>query len=203
MEGEPVSGTSFSTTDHLLKAAAAIVVAEVKRISDSELRAALQVIDQSGRAIRENAAKAADIYASKAREATSAMATELERVATTLAEESRKRSSIRTRPVIISALAFASIGVTMLVSSGVAAGYIFGKLETGIQIRAETAAAAWSNSPAGRAAYALDRANAQIGGIALFSQCSGEGWYTETVHGRRMCFAVWRTDRLRAAWYLP
>lgn len=203
MDGIPVTGTSFSTTDHLLKAAAAIVVSEVKRISDSELRAALQVIDQSGRAIRESAVKAADTYVSNTREVTSAMTAELKKVAVTLAEESRKRSSIRARPVIISALAFASIGVTMLVSAGVAAGYIFGKLEAGTQIRAETAAAAWSNSPAGRAAYALDRANAQIGGITLFSQCSGEGWHIKTVHGRRMCFAVWRTDRLRAAWYLP
>ncbi len=198
-----MSLTSFSTTDHLLKAAAAIVVAEVKRISDNELRAALQAIDQSGQVIRENAIKAADIYASNTREVTSAMAAELTKVAVTLAEESRRRSSIRARPVIISALALASIGVTMLVSSGVAAGYIFGKLEARTQFMAKTTAAAWSNSPAGRAAYALDRANAKIGGITLFSQCSGEGWHIETIHGRRMCFAVWRTDRLRAAWYLP
>ena len=64
---------------------------------------------------------------------------------------------------------------------------------------------AWSLTPAGRDAYALDKANAPTGGIRMFTLCSMPGWRTLERHDRTLCMP-YPLDAYQAkyeAWVLP
>jgi hypothetical protein len=63
----------------------------------------------------------------------------------------------------------------------------------------QNAAASWANTPSGRLAFDLD----QLGSLSLVMGCSGQGWHTETQHGRRYCFGGPAPDGHTYGWPLP
>ena len=63
----------------------------------------------------------------------------------------------------------------------------------------EKAAASWANTPSGRLAFAMD----QLGSLNLVGACAGQGWTTQTVQGRRMCYPRALKDGSLYGWALP
>lgn len=107
------------------------------------------------------------------------------------------------RPAVVRALTVASAAVIVVsVAAFCAAWYLRGHLDSQTA-RADSALARWAVTPAGREAYALDQANASVGGIGIFSGCTGRGWKVKYQDGQRVCGTYPATGGVVGGWRLP
>ncbi len=103
--------------------------------------------------------------------------------------------------------AYAAIIIFAGVLSAGIAGYLLGELAgqaTGQAAgyraaRDEQAAASWANTPSGQLALALDRA----GSLGPLARCSGQGWKSTVLDGRRVCYPQATPDGKVYGWTLP
>lgn len=91
------------------------------------------------------------------------------------AEEAARRASRLTAwPVVALTVLLSAVALIAMFVGGVYYG-ASGHGQT-VETDATSPLAAWALTPAGRAAYALDHANAATGGIRMFTLCSMPGW---------------------------
>jgi hypothetical protein len=126
----------------------------------------------------------------------------LARAGQAAAQEAARRSSRLT--------AWPAITLTVLLSAtalcmAFIGGAYYGASSRPVESAASSPLAAWALTPAGRAAYALDKANAATGGIRMFTLCSMPGWRTLESHDRPRCMP-YPLDAYEAkyeSWVLP
>lgn len=96
-------------------------------------------------------------------------------------------------------LAIAFSGVALfgwyMHSNGIDAGFKAGHAQGYSEAKDEKAAAAWANTPEGRAAYQL----AQSGSISKLLRCDQPGWYVE----KNACYVKQANDGNIYGWRLP
>jgi hypothetical protein len=195
MRASPDQGTAFSTTDQILRAAAGIVVTEVKRATESELRAATE-------AIHRTAQSAVQQLAVAARETSAALTREIGAASSRLADHAESLQGARAKRPVAFAVAAASFAALLLTVGSYLAGYTFGAGDREAareeRIIKDTKTRTWALSPAGREARALDRTLSRAGGVSIFARCTGPGWQVKTKRGVRRCYVP-----AGAWWALP
>jgi hypothetical protein len=97
--------------------------------------------------------------------------------------------------------------LTVLLSAAALCAAFIGGIYYGWSIRqanTEThdALAAWALTPAGREAYALDQANAQTGGIRMFTQCDRPGWRSFERQGATLCMPYPKKHEGLSGWLI-
>lgn len=195
MHASPDQGTAFSTTDQILRAAAGIVVTEVKRITDGELRSATEAINRA-------AQSTAQLSSAAIREASASLVREVSAAATRLAEQSQLLQGARAKRPVAFAVAAASFAALLLTVGSYLAGYTVGAGDREAareeRIMKDTKTRMWALSPGGRKARALDRTLSRAGGVSIFARCTGPGWQVKTKRGVRRCYVP-----AGAWWALP
>jgi len=131
----------------------------------------------------------------------------LARAGQAAAEEAARRSSRLTAwPAVTLTVLLSAVALIVAFVGGVYYG-ASGRGTTAKTTVAETtsALAAWALTPAGRAAYALDKANAATGGIRMFTLCSMPGWRTLESHDRPRCmpYPLNAYEAKYESWILP
>jgi len=126
----------------------------------------------------------------------------LARAGQAAAEEAARRSSRLT--------AWPAITLTVLLSAtalcmAFIGGAYYGASDRPVESAANNPLAAWALTPAGREAYALDKANAATGGIRMFTLCSMPGWRTLESHDRPRCmpYPLNAYEAKYESWILP
>jgi hypothetical protein len=117
--------------------------------------------------------------------------------------ESERLRAAGARPAVIRAVWVSALSAAVLMASGAIGGWLLGVHRASLAFHADTALARWAVTPAGRAAYALDKANAGVGGIGIFSGCTGRGWQIRVQSGVRVCWTYTATGGVVAGWRLP
>lgn len=121
------------------------------------------------------------------------------------AEQAARRASRLTAwPAVALTVLFSALALCAAFVGGVYFGASGHTVET-TQSDASNAVAAWALTPAGRDAYALDKANAATGGIRMFTFCSMPGWRTLESHDRTLCmpYPLDADEAKYQAWILP
>jgi hypothetical protein len=126
----------------------------------------------------------------------------LARAGQAAAEEAARRSSRLTAwPAITLTVLLTATALCMAFIGGA----YYGASDRPVESAASGPLTAWALTPAGRAAYALDKANAATGGIRMFTLCSMPGWRTLESHDRPRCMP-YPLDAYEAkyeSWVLP
>lgn len=157
-----------NTTDALLHSISAGIEA---------IRAGIDPAIKAGAA---GACQAASAELAKLRESTaSAMVAELNKAAKSLADQVVTLRKAQSRPAVVRAVWISALSAVVLFGAGAGVGYFFGARERLARVRVDTALTRWVLTPAGRAAYALDRANSANGGVRELANCAGFGWHEE------------------------
>lgn len=130
-------------------------------------------------------------------------AEEAAKAARTVAEHARGVAHAQARSAASWAVLGALAGILVAGGAGYWRGHTGGR-ETGLAegYRAAldaNAAASWANTPTGQIALALNRA----GSLGLVTHCTGQGWKTEIIRGRRFCMAYPAQDGKTYGWALP
>ncbi|MDA8349115.1 MAG: hypothetical protein M0038_10005 [Pseudomonadota bacterium] len=172
-------GSAFNTTDAVLKAAAGLVVTEVTRVI-AEARGAAEAAGTAGvkAGVAAGAANLTDLRNQLAVVLNEGLAKITAETKASRIEAERLRAA-GARPAVVRAIWISALSAVVLLGAGLGAGYWYGRRVAGAHFVADTMAARWAISPAGRAAFALDQANQNAGGIGVFTRCAGTGWHTE------------------------
>lgn len=117
--------------------------------------------------------------------------------------ESERLRAAGARPAVIRAVWVSALAAAVLTAFGAIGGWFLAVHRTSLTFHADSALARWAVTPAGRDAYALAQANSRIGGIGIFTGCTGRGWKVKHQDGQRVCWTYPDTGGVVGGWRLP